>query len=323
MGLDIYNNKDEIVDNITPIRGQTLTDNQLTIIEPVPVWNKIVSNKQLNTTDGPFDPYILEFHLYTANGDWITGNYDAESAVVATTPSVPPVQNQYQIAASIAAQQLYQAMHGAYDDATISFDVRQLFDTLKIERGQYKFVLNYFRNRIGSYENRPLFVKEISPDRREVKLNFRDFQGIQTAYDQWTDGQAPYTDAASIYEDYENFARWQVQYTYGHPSPISDDDEFYDLDTRYKAGGKVNNPASPGTAPYSPPAAWTAGRGIINGADNSNISSFIYLALNFGENKVYRTINWWIDYNDGNVNNNDIHVRLHSPLPNDIEESCA
>ena len=61
-------------------------------------------------------------------------------------------------------------------------------------------------------------------------------------------------------------------------------------------------------------------KGIINGNNNQNKSSFAYLALNFGENRVYRTTNWWVDYNAADdLDNNDVYVKLHTPLPNDID----
>lgn len=56
----------------------------------------------------------------------------------------------------------------------IRIDFTKLFDdnNLILPPGDYKIVMNFFANEIGSYEDRKLFIQRISESRTEVQLQF-------------------------------------------------------------------------------------------------------------------------------------------------------
>lgn len=64
----------------------------------------------------------------------------------------------------------------------IRIDFTKLFENknLIIPSGQYRMVLNFFSNEIGSYNDRKLFVQTISPSRTEVELSYYPTQSIST-----------------------------------------------------------------------------------------------------------------------------------------------
>jgi hypothetical protein len=68
----------------------------------------------------------------------------------------------------------------AYNDGSYKNYIRIDFTKLFLEKnlilvpGDYKLVLNFFSNEIGSYNNRRLTINEISPSRTEVQLSFND-----------------------------------------------------------------------------------------------------------------------------------------------------
>jgi hypothetical protein len=68
----------------------------------------------------------------------------------------------------------------AYNDGSYKNYIRIDFTKLFLDKnlilmpGDYKLVLNFFSNEIGSYNNRRLTINEISPSRTEVQLSFND-----------------------------------------------------------------------------------------------------------------------------------------------------
>lgn len=58
----------------------------------------------------------------------------------------------------------------------IRIDLTKLFKdkNLVLIPGDYKMVLNFFSNEVGTYDNRKLTINEISPSRTEVELVFND-----------------------------------------------------------------------------------------------------------------------------------------------------
>ena len=90
----------------------------------------------------------LELHVYTPDGVYLTGNHD-------TLYSIKP---------SIFESESAQARNH------LSIDTLKELDKLGITRGQFKILYNLFDNVIGSYENEKIWIKEISPSRRELRL---------------------------------------------------------------------------------------------------------------------------------------------------------
>jgi len=112
----------------------------------------------------------LELHVYTPDGVYLTGDHKAK----------------YTIEDSKIA-------YGTQQYITV--DTNTVLDNIGIERGQYKIVYNLFNNILGSYEGQKLFIKEISPSRRELRIQLSDntsntlFQGYNNFKKHWSELQ--------------------------------------------------------------------------------------------------------------------------------------
>ena len=95
----------------------------------------------------------VEMHIYS-NDTWLTGDH----AVVLDhwTPNLinPLTGKKYE-----------------FTGDPISYNLENVFNKLKLTAGKFRFVVNFFDNVIGSYDEQYLYVEEISPDRTEVKLH--------------------------------------------------------------------------------------------------------------------------------------------------------
>jgi hypothetical protein len=73
----------------------------------------------------------------------------------------------------------------SYEDGTfknyIRIDFTRLFEKkeLFLRPGDYKIVINFFADEIGSYNNRKLYLQDISESRTEVEVAFFDTQDIE------------------------------------------------------------------------------------------------------------------------------------------------
>ena len=61
----------------------------------------------------------------------------------------------------------------------IGFDLYKQFENLQITSGNFRFVLNFFKNLIGSFEQQHLRIDEISPDRTEIRLQAIDSDNVE------------------------------------------------------------------------------------------------------------------------------------------------
>ena len=134
MSLIRYYNSEEIVKDIDIRYGQVYRSSDSELV---------------NTVDYmPYDPKLIEsttaeIHLYTLDGEYVGGDTDATYVV------------QDDISNSILV------------------DVRRMFTYAGIDRGAYKIVINLLKNVIGSFDNDLLYLKDISPDRTELRLTPR------------------------------------------------------------------------------------------------------------------------------------------------------
>jgi len=106
---------------------------------------------------------LTELHIYSGDS-WITGNHRVSVARSSKTSLLDPITNRIY---SLQAQPL-------------EIDLYQQFLDLRLTRGTYRFVLNFFDNLIGSYDKPGLKVDEISPDRTEVRLRLIDSDDSDT-----------------------------------------------------------------------------------------------------------------------------------------------
>jgi hypothetical protein len=91
----------------------------------------------------------LELHVYTPDGTYLYGNHSA----------------------------LYSIESNASNTLSYEYllvDVSAELETLGIDRGSYKLIYNLFDNVIGSFVSDALWIKEISPNRRELRLQLTD-----------------------------------------------------------------------------------------------------------------------------------------------------
>jgi len=108
----------------------------------------------------------LEMHVYTPDGVYLTGNHN----------TLYSIENNSSILS-------------AYQHLSIN-SVTEL-ETLGIIRGQYRLVYNLFDNVLGAYDKQKAWIKEISPSRRELRIQLTDnsntelLQQLFTLRDRW------------------------------------------------------------------------------------------------------------------------------------------
>ena len=64
-------------------------------------------------------------------------------------------------------------------NAGIGIDLYKQFEDLQITAGNYNIVLNFFKNLIGNFDSQHLYIDEISPDRKEIRLRAIDDQNLE------------------------------------------------------------------------------------------------------------------------------------------------
>jgi hypothetical protein len=94
----------------------------------------------------------VEMHIYS-NDTWITGDH-----AVVLDQSTPNLID------SITGQNY------KFTGNLISYNLENAFNNLKLTAGKFRFVVNFFKDVIGSYNEQYLYIDEIAPDRTEVKL---------------------------------------------------------------------------------------------------------------------------------------------------------
>jgi hypothetical protein len=131
MSLNRLYNGQQILDNTSPEYGQLYTDSDLSLLA--------VENLT------PYDPKLIqnniaEVHLYSSTGDYLGVDIDARYVVL------DDVSN------------------------TLLINLREVFKLASIDRGAYKTVINILQPIFGSPDDFPAFLKEISPDRTELRI---------------------------------------------------------------------------------------------------------------------------------------------------------
>jgi len=132
VSLERYINKEKILSELQVQYGQLWSDQDLSILDDVVLI--------------PHDPNIVnnqrsELHVYSFYGDYLIGNHSAQYSFL------EPVSN------------------------SLLVDIRTTFSEAGISRGSYIIAVNCFKAVWGDFDNRKVFVKEISPDRTEIKVS--------------------------------------------------------------------------------------------------------------------------------------------------------
>ena len=111
----------------------------------------------------------LELHVYTPDGIYLTGNHNTLFTIEDTDTSTQA---------------------NAYKHLAI--DTAKELETLGINKGQYRLVYNLFDNVLGGFDSQKAFIKEISPSRRELRIQLADSSNTELVSqlfalrDRWT-----------------------------------------------------------------------------------------------------------------------------------------
>jgi hypothetical protein len=89
----------------------------------------------------------LELHVYTPDGAYLTGNHKTLYSIEKNDTTSQKV---------------------AYEH--IAVNAVEELNSIGITRGQYRIVYNLFDNVLGGFDKQKLFIKEISPSRRELRI---------------------------------------------------------------------------------------------------------------------------------------------------------
>ena len=138
----------------------------------------------------------LELHVYTPDGIYLTGNHNTLFTIEDNNNqrSVSPrdrsrVNFQEDLITEVSIQE--DSIAVAYKH--LALDTVKELETLGINKGQYKLVYNLFDNVLGGFDSQKVFIKEISPSRRELRLQLSDNESLtlttqlQALRDRWSD----------------------------------------------------------------------------------------------------------------------------------------
>lgn len=95
---------------------------------------------------------VAELHVYSDN-TWITGTHNAtvdRSNILSVNTTLDDTFNLY--------------------SQPLKLNIQDEFNKLNINSGNYRILVNFFKNIIGDYRNQFLRIDDISPDRTEVRL---------------------------------------------------------------------------------------------------------------------------------------------------------
>ena len=148
--LSVYTNNKELLKatSVTPVSRIESVDKELLDI------------RQFSLTFKDNYRPTLEFHVYTPDGVYLTGNHS--SAFSIENNNGPGLDSELVTA--------YQHL---------SIDTNKELETLGITRGSFKLVYNLFDNVVGAYDAQKMWIKEISPSRRELRLQLADNTNTQ------------------------------------------------------------------------------------------------------------------------------------------------
>jgi hypothetical protein len=139
--LSVYSNQQSILTSTTPTKG-----NRLSTVDS----NLLPAKHVAITFSGSFSP-MVETHIYTPDGVYLTGDYNTK----------------YTVENNDATSQLVAPQH-------LAIDLENTLSNLGIGRGQYKIAYNVLNNSIGEVDSPMLWIKEISPSRTEIRLQLTD-----------------------------------------------------------------------------------------------------------------------------------------------------
>ena len=140
--LTQYSNINEILEAPSSISARrfTITDQ-----------NTFLRNPQQFLFGNVLNDHNTEFHVY-AGEDWITGKHNLVDISPETNNIIDNNDNVFPT------------------NYLKKIDIFQQFLDLKLTSGNYRFIINFFENKIGSFETPAFVIDKIAPNKQEIRL---------------------------------------------------------------------------------------------------------------------------------------------------------
>jgi len=134
---------------------------------------RLILSRKINKSFDPFKDYI-EYHVYDVGDNLLENNYNYNSYKLPTDYSLNPVTsslnitNQTATGAEVGTVSNLSTTSSTYP--IIEIDPVQDLQNLGYTSGEFKVQYNIFKNKISKFPEAALFIKEISPDRTEIRV---------------------------------------------------------------------------------------------------------------------------------------------------------
>ena len=135
---------------------------------------RLIASRKINKSFDPFKDYI-EYHVYDIGDNLLENNYNYNSYKLPTDYSLNPgvtsslnINNQTVTGAEVGTVSNLSNTSSSYP--IIEIDPVQDLQNLGYTSGEFKVQYNIFKNKISEYPEAALFIKEISPDRTEIRV---------------------------------------------------------------------------------------------------------------------------------------------------------
>jgi len=160
-----------MADNIK-IVGSILSTSQVSRYETDDL--RLITSLNIKKNFDPFNDYI-EYHVYDITNNPLEDNYNYRSYKLPTDESLNPgitpdlnITNQTATGEQVGTVSNLSTTSSTYP--VIEIDPVQDLQNLGYSSGEFKVQYNIFKNKISSYPSAELFIKEISPDRTEIRV---------------------------------------------------------------------------------------------------------------------------------------------------------
>ena len=160
-----------MADNIK-IVGSILSTSQVSRYETDDL--RLITSLNIKKNFDPFNDYI-EYYVYDITSNPLEDNYNYRSYKLPTDEALNPgttpdlnTTNQTATGAQVGSVSNLSTTSSTYP--IIEIDPVQDLQNLGYSSGEFKVQYNIFKNKISSYPSAELFIKEISPDRTEIRV---------------------------------------------------------------------------------------------------------------------------------------------------------
>jgi hypothetical protein len=135
---------------------------------------RLITAQKLQKTFGAYDDYI-EYFVYDAGGNLLDTVYNYHEYKLPTNASLSPtISGSFNISNNtVGGNQVGTTSNLSLSSSRypiIEIDPVQDLESLGYSSGEFKVQYNIFKNRISSFPSAELFIKEISPDRTELRV---------------------------------------------------------------------------------------------------------------------------------------------------------